>query len=296
MNHFKNISSRIVLGILWLLLSVSLGTWWALVAMKQATYIAQLQNSKEGLEFFQKQQRMIKFEGAFFLSLLATGGLSLIIMSVRDIKRNQMIKDFFATVTHEMKTPLASLKLQAESLEEMLTENEEKKYLHRLIENATRLELQMDKALYLASISRKESLFLEKTKIESIINPFLNYYQNLELIIESSDFISCDKRALESIFKNLIENSYHHGEATKIKIQIQKNQERLIIQIIDNGIGFYGNRSKIGSLFFKHNSRSGSGLGLYLAKNLLNKMNASISYPNVSNGFIVNISFPIAKG
>ncbi|MCB1142680.1 MAG: HAMP domain-containing histidine kinase [Leptospiraceae bacterium] len=297
----QKISGRVVIGILWLVLSVSIGTWWAVMGIRQANSIAILQKSsgtrttQEAMEYLEKQQRMIKLEGAFFLSLLTSGGLALIMMSVRDIKRNQVIKDFFATVTHEMKTPLASLRLQAESLEEEITQAEHKKLIKRLIEDAGRLELQMDKALYLASISREESLYMERLKPEDILFPFQNYYENLSVKVESTDFILCDRRALESIIKNLIENSYHHGEATEIEIRIQSHDQKVNLDLIDNGKGFDGDRSKIGKLFYRHNSRSGSGIGLFLSKNLLKKMDAEIHFPKPDSGFQVKIRFPIAS-
>jgi signal transduction histidine kinase len=298
----QSISIRVIIGILWLALSVSLGTWWAIMGMRQTENIAQLMKTNgvnsdfEALEYIEKQHRMIRSEGIFFLLLITGGGLSLIFMSVRDVHRNKVIKDFFATVTHEMKTPLASLRLQAESLEELLNSSKHKTLLKRLINDSGRLELQMDKALYLASISRSEKLYAENIQIKDVYSQLEGYFDNLEFSGETNYSVSGDRRALESIFRNLIENAFNHGEATKVIISAFVKDDFACIQIQDNGNGFRGDLKKIGKLFFRHNSRSGSGVGLFLVKTLVSKMKGSVSFSNTETGFRVEVHLPCTVG
>jgi signal transduction histidine kinase len=297
----QSISIRVIMGILWLALSVSLGTWWAIIGMRQTENIAQLMKTtginsdSEALAYIEKQHRMIRSEGIFFLLLITGGGLSLIFMSVRDVRRNRLIKDFFATVTHEMKTPLASLRLQAESLEELLSSNRHRTLVKRLINDSGRLELQMDKALYLASISRSEKLYAENIQISEIYSQLEAYFENLEFIGETNYSVSGDKRALESIFRNLIENAFNHGEAEKVEINSILKDDFVLIKLQDNGNGFRGDVNKIGKLFFRHNSRSGSGVGLFLVKTLVSKMKGKVSFSNTSTGFKVEIILPLAS-
>lgn len=296
----QSVSLRIVSGLLWLILSISLGSWWAINGFRQSESIALLKTSSgvssnsEALEYIEKQHRMIRSEGIFFLILISGGGLAIIIMSVRDVKRNKMIKDFFATVTHEMKTPLASLRLQAESMEDLMKSPLEQKLLKRLISDTTRLELQMDKALYLASISRAEIMFVEAVSLFQILNHLKLDYENL--IISGEDYsIMGDKRALESIFRNLTENAFHHGQATRLDIYIKPIENMVRISLEDNGIGFKGDTEKIGTLFHRHNSRSGSGVGLFLVKTLVSKMHGNVTFKSEPNrGFHVELTLPLA--
>ena len=296
----KSISFRVVLGILWLILSISLGSWWAIIVIRQSESIALLKSNSglstnsESIEFIEKQHRMIHSEALFFLFLISVGGLSLILLSVRDVRRNQMIKDFFATVTHEMKTPLASLRLQAESLSDMISSKKESNLIKRLITDSGRLELQMDKALYLASISRSETLFTESILLEDFLQNLKTYYDEVEFKCENSIKILADRRALESIFKNIIENALFHGEANKILINTEKINDSIRTTIQDNGKGFQGDTNKIGLLFHRHNSRSGSGVGLYLVKTLMKGMKGKVDFQN-SNGFKVILNFPISQ-
>jgi signal transduction histidine kinase len=101
--------SRLLLGFLWLTLSISLGVWWTVMGLKQANQVAELKSylgaREESVATLERQSRMIKMEGGFFMFLLIVGGSTLIFLSQKDLERTQMLKDFFATLTHEMKTP-----------------------------------------------------------------------------------------------------------------------------------------------------------------------------------------------
>ncbi|MCB1178270.1 MAG: sensor histidine kinase, partial [Leptospiraceae bacterium] len=106
----KQISLRTLSAIAWLFLSLSLGGWWTVMGIRTAGDIARLK-SELGLEKFEnvkedleRKQRMIKLEGISFLFLISIGGLTIIFMSIRDERKNKILKEFFATVTHEMKT------------------------------------------------------------------------------------------------------------------------------------------------------------------------------------------------
>ncbi len=287
---------RILASIAWLCTSLSFGIWWTIMGLRQAQDIANLEKKIAKSEQtiilqLERKSRMIKYEGASFLLLIAIGGATLIFMSFQDEKRNRIIKDFFATVSHEMRTPLASLRLQAESLNELVKNKSHKKLLERLISDTQRIELQMEKAVYLASITRSESLYISNYSIKEILTSILVYYENVIFQGDEELFIKCDKKAMESIFKNLIENAFHHGEATQVIIKAFRNEEKIILDISDNGKGFQGNKKRIGKLFFKHTSSSGSGIGLYLVQSLIRKMGGKVEFLFPECGFVVRIYF-----
>ncbi len=288
--------SRIFFGFLWLTLSISLGVWWTVMGLKQANQVAELKSylgaREESVATLERQSRMIKMEGGFFMFLLIVGGSTLIFLSQKDLERTQMLKDFFATLTHEMKTPLASLRLQAESLEEDLKNKKTKAVLNRLIDDSKRLELQMDKALYLAALTRKEILYLEKVNLSEILNQITSYYPFAQVHTVENSFVSIDIRAFESVIKNLIENANNHGKALKVLFKIEKKPSHAKITVTDNGLGFTGNTRQLGKLFYRHSTHSGSGIGLYLVKNLISKMNGRVHFYNSNSGFEVTIELP----
>ncbi|WP_061296512.1 sensor histidine kinase [Leptospira interrogans] len=294
-------NSRIFFAIIWLLITVSLGIWWFLLGLKLTNTVAGLSAkldasaASESLLVLERQSRMIKMEGTFFLSMLLLGGITLIWLSYRDIRRNKMIHDFFSTVTHEMKTPLASLRLQAESLQEELPNHHENKLIHRLLKDSVRIESQMNRAMYLASLTRSEILYIEKTNVRSVFLSVSEDFPELKIDLSHLEdvFVPADRKALESIFKNLAENSLKHGKANVLKV-ISKKQisNQILITITDNGTGFDGKYKNLGIPFQKHGSTSGTGIGLYIIKKLMSKMNGSMQIVPQNSGFRVDLILP----
>jgi signal transduction histidine kinase len=319
--------NRISLSLFWLILTVSLAIWWFTLGLRQTKTISELslelgepnQYTSSGL--LEKQSRMLWMEGTFFISMLTLGGSVLIWFSYQDIKRNQLIQDFFSTVTHEMKTPLAGLRLQVEGLMEDLSGSKEySNILKRALKESDRIESQMDKAFYLASLMRSETLFIEKVSINTIKYSLQDTFPDVKWTLPQEIFLKVDKRAMESIFSNLFENAYKHGLATKIQIVVQPidlskseigifqdrtnlinkyinnkqaHEKRVKLSIKDNGRGFQGNLSQIGKPFIRSSSTSGSGIGLYIVKQLISKMNGKIFFSSDETGFDVRIDLPM---
>ena len=239
---------------------------------------------------------MLKLEGSFFLFMLGVGGVTLATFSYRDYKRALLIADFFTTVTHEMKTPLASLQLQVEGLiEDNPNSPITNKFKKLLIENK-RIESRMDKAFYLASLMQGEKLFQESFLFSDLFRGLQDEFPLLKLPkeIDSELKLFGDKKALESILKNIFENALRHGQATEIDIQVTKHSNTKVnIKITDNGNGFHGNWKEITSPFMRHTNTSGTGIGLYIAKKLLEKMNGKLTLAPSDTGFtaILTLNF-----
>ncbi|TGL79601.1 sensor histidine kinase [Leptospira yasudae] len=294
-------NTRILFAIVWLLATVSLGIWWFLLGLKLTNTVAGLSSkldasaASENLLLLERQSRMIKMEGTFFLLMLFLGGATLIWFSYRETRRNKMIHDFFSTVTHEMKTPLASLRLQAESLQEELPNHHESKLLQRLLMDSVRIESQMNRAMYLASLTRSEILYIEKTNVREIFLSIGEDFPELKIDLHSLEnvFVFADRKALESIFKNLAENSLKHGKATSLTVRSERQRSgQVLISIVDDGSGFDGKYKGLGVPFYRHGSSSGTGIGLYIIKKLMNKMKGSMKIVPQEIGFRVDLILP----
>lgn len=289
------------MGFLWLTVSIALGFWWTVMGLRQANLVAELkkelggQEAEESRFVLKRQSRMIILEGGFFMFLLVTGGITLIFLSYKDVERSKMLKNFFAALTHEMKTPLASLRLHAETLEEDLKSKKHKTAVHRIIEDTNRLELQMEKALHFAALSQKEILFLEKLNLKEELDKIHYYYQDfLEIENHSDCFVRADRRAIETVLSNIIENSRKHGRANLVTINYASTENSFaVIELSDNGIGFQGEKENIGNPFYRHSSASGSGIGLFLVKTLMQKMNGRAEFLDNPGGFRVKIFIPL---
>ena len=107
-----------------------------------------------------------------------------------------------------------------------------------------------------------------------------------------------DVRALESVLTNLVQNSVTHGQATEVDVKVNRAGDgRLIVCITDNGSGFQGDLDQLGKLFVRHTRGSGSGVGLYIVRQLVKRMNGTISFTGGSSGgFRAEMIFPNAVG
>ncbi|MEN9734256.1 MAG: hypothetical protein RLZ45_2251, partial [Verrucomicrobiota bacterium] len=135
-----------VLQAAWLVFLFGLGVWWVSLMLEQAGRIATLEQAAgvtpgAAQEQWMRTERMLFWEGGTFfgaliLSLILLGGLHW-----RDSRRAQSLRNFFASVTHELRTPLSSLRLEAEGLSELVAPGAPGRTLvDRMLEDSARLE------------------------------------------------------------------------------------------------------------------------------------------------------------
>jgi signal transduction histidine kinase len=301
-------------AVVWLLFSVALAIWWLIFGLGQIDRISQIAgNVPENLVAdIARRHRMLLSEGATLVLLLIGGGVALLYHVNREARRNQVMREFFAAFTHDLKTSLASLRLQAESLQEDLNapnNNQNslqntiqnngagsEKLIRRLVKDTIRLELQLENSLLLASPKDNSRLLFEGLELSETVQSIAHQWPDLQIIVEGRAKVVGDQRAIESIFKNLLQNAVIHGRATQVKISIQKLDESAVVCIGDNGRGFQGDRSRLGKIFERHSSSSGSGLGLHLAMSLAKRMRGHLQLPvqaETGKGFVVEVHLPL---
>lgn len=259
-----------------------LGSWWLYLVFKLSTKLEALNHSHlEG-----NLLRMVKYEGFAFGVLLLTLMSTLLYIYFQDYKKTKSLQGFFSSLTHELKTPLASMKLQSQVLTDHihdlnLTAAEKAnllKYTNRLINDNTRLEDQLDNHLQLSRVKRGAALNLRSINLKHFMQTETKRYSK-EIMFDLQEipeifYIMVDDFALKTVFRNLIENSLIHTgkDPVQIKIAPSKESQDLIIYS-DNGPKFDGDIDSLGKLFYKHNSPKGSGIGIYLIKKLMKSMN-----------------------
>jgi signal transduction histidine kinase len=265
---------RLLVTGLWLSITFSLSAWWMIHGMNQS---GELGLSEEAT----RQHRMFFWEGSFLLMLVVLGGAALAYFVYWDQRRYEEVRKFFSTFTHELKTSLTSLRLQAEILEERHSENEN---LQRLLKDVVRLELQLENALILAQADKGE-LFLEEISLKKSLQALSVHWPRLRVSVERDARLLADQRALECIFRNLLQNASVHGEASEMSVAAAAAGEGVLLHFRDNGRGFKGDTAALGRMFVRHTTRSGTGLGLYLSKILAKRMHGSLELVGGASGF-----------
>lgn len=275
---------KTALAIVWFVFTFSLVAWWWVF------FLIKL-NPDQGvtLEQLQKSHRMFAWEGSILLAAILLGGIALVAFTYRDQKRHQRLSFFFATFSHDIKTSIARLRLQAEVLEE--DQAGKHPVMKRLIQDIQRLDLQLENSLLLSSLE-SGTLLSEDISLRDIFSSLRIEFPELSVELEKDALVRGDRRALISVFKNLLQNSVLHGQASSVKIKVKAlDSSRLSLAIEDNGLGFKGDGKKLGSELLKSQDTRSNGIGLYITKRLIAKMNGSVSFESHENeGFKVHIN------
>jgi signal transduction histidine kinase len=273
---------KLILIVIWLVFTVTFAIWWFTLSMDHISQLAILQ--PERLEHWERQKRMIFWEGTGWLVLLVIGGASLVGLVQREKIRSSRIREFFASFTHEVKTSLASLRVQAEALQDDLGQ-QSSPILNRLVADTVRLQLQLENSLFLASQDDLK-LYFESVSIAALVERMREQWPNLNIELQGDVMVRGDVRALRTIFSNLLQNSHVHGKARRIQVEVGDTSNRKVqIRVRDDGRGFSGPVLKLGELFHRPENTSGSGLGLFISQMLMRKMSGEIRFDASEKGF-----------
>ncbi len=278
-------SFKLLLIILWLVFTVLFALWWLRFSLDNISLLARLE--PEQMAHWTRQKRMIMWEGGSWIVLLVLGGGALTALAQSERWRLRRVREFFASFSHEVKTSLASLRLQAEALQD---EKFSSPVLDRLIGDTVRLQLQLENSLFFASQDGLQ-LYVQPLSLEQLVERMREQWPSLKILLKQKCIVRADERALRTIFSNLLQNAIVHGGATAVDIQVaQLDGERLSIVLIDNGSGFTGSLTGLGQLFYRPKATSGSGLGLYICKILLKNMNGQLELLAQDKGFRVQMT------
>jgi len=271
---------------------LALGTWWLYLIIKMGADPKVAIN----MDFI----KLAKWEGGTFLILLIILTGSFYRLFYTDFKKTKSLQDFFSSLTHELKTPLASIRLQAEVLADSLDKSNPKdknlKFADRLIEDTQNLETQMDKIIQLSRMEREGELNLTEINLPELTKKIIGKYaKNLDVNIlgNCSKNIIGDAFAIELILKNLFENTKHHSGGSKVEIELKKSESGVSLSYCDFG-SFKGDIKKLGKLFYTHHSTRGSGIGLYLIQKLMKKMGGEL-FINTNPSFNVGLNFQMEQ-
>ena len=294
----------IVIQILWGTALIVLALWWGTLIRQQSDEIAVLQ-TKLGVPESQVQSRLDRTErmvtgesGTFVVLILITNGI-LLFFFIRDSRRSKSLQSFFAAVTHEFRTPLTSIKLQAEALKDVEDNPNHKPYIDRLLEDVDRLDGQVQRTLELARIEGGGTLSLQSIPIKSFIqNRVLPSYQDSPEKIAihcqlPEAAIQTDATALTIILRNLIDNAikYSTSKPTQILISGEIKESFYFIDVTHLNSQFQGDRNSLGKLFYRGKNSQGAGVGLYLIETLMKKMKGFADFRPDDSKFTTHLTF-----
>jgi signal transduction histidine kinase len=257
--------------------------WWGY-------HIIDLTQEVEGKsEAVNSRVTMILGEGAVFLLILVIGIWYVRRSIIRDIKLSERQSNFLLSVTHELKTPLASNKLYLQTVVKRELKKEQRdQLLIKAIEENDRLERMIDNILNASRLENK-ALHVSRETFEflplatSSIDRFkqLSPKADFKLEIAEGTMINGDRLLVETMLNNLIENALKYaGNSAEIIVFSEDGK----FGVKDNGPGVpLEDQTEIFKKFYRSGSedtrtQKGSGLGLYIVSKLVQLHGGAINY------------------
>ena len=213
---------------------------------------------------------------------------------------NNSKKELVASLSHDIKTPVASIKAVSELMYIKATDEKQKKQIETIVNKADQIDLLISN-MFSATMEELKELKVEVNEEESTILQDMIYKADYEKKVKASPLnpciIKCDKLRLQQVLDNIISNSYKYA-GTGILINNEIKGRELYITIKDFGNGV--DKEQLPLLFEKYyrgdnaKGKNGSGLGLYLSRYFMEKMEGSISGMNIEDGFMITIVLSLA--
>ena len=251
-----------------------------------------------------------------FTSIIIIAYITTILLLLRQRQISRIKTDFINNMTHEFKTPIATINLALSAIKNpktIIDKKKVKKYLKMIYDENNRMHDQVENVLMISHLEKNE-LNIEKSRhdLNDIINLAVSH---LSLIVESKNGkISFDKQAentqivgnethLINVFVNILDNAAkYNNNRPQILIKTKNINDKVIVDIEDNGIGMTKSvQSKIFDKFYRKQTGDvhdvkGHGLGLAYVKKIIDFHNGNINVEStLGKGSVFSIQLGLFK-
>lgn len=219
----------------------------------------------------------------------------------REYESNRSKKELVATLSHDIKTPIASIKAVSELMLMQIKDEKLMKHVNTINSKAEQVNLLVTDMFH-ATLEELQQLKLTVTEESSEVLVGMIENVNYDHQIDYNSMPPCiiltDSLRVQQVIDNIISNSYKYA-GTKISIKSQIIQDYLELHIHDFGPGI--SEDELPLLFNKYyrgnnvEGKNGSGLGLYISKYFMENMEGHISCFNRDDGFTVVLKIKLAS-
>ena len=293
---------HVTTGVVLIVVAVALTVAWHIVGIPEAARSGTL-------------RWVVYFLGSVLFTLLIGGLVLIVILLVREVRLNERQSNFISAVTHELKTPVASLKLYLDTLQlrEVPEARREEFYrtmrhdldrLHATINSVLNAAMYTDRPVVdpqpvdLAGLSRR---CIELTLMRNQLPADAIRYEGPESL-----FVLGDAAALDTAVLNLLDNAVKYSK-DKVDVNVRLDREaagRVTLQVRDHGIGI--SRAQLAFIFHRfyrigsevRRSRPGTGLGLFIVKAVVKGHKGQIAADSagLDRGATFTVTLPSSEG
>jgi signal transduction histidine kinase len=284
----RSLGWPITLGVIMIVLIIAVSVGWVLLSVFGAT-------SDDQRASFYWTWLLI---GSAMLAMILVGVVLYLTLSIKAINLNERQSNFIDSVTHELKSPIASLKLFLQTLNRRsLSEAEREHFYQSMLEDVERLDNLISNLLDVARLDRgdtagaPEDLSLQSILKQCAQEACLKHSVPNETVCMQGDscLVTGRKVDLEMMFRNLIDNAIKYGGdqpevliKTRFVPGVREGKDSVIVEVMDNGRGVPAAlRKKIFGRFVRigmelEREKPGIGLGLYLVRTLVKRLRGRI--------------------
>lgn len=297
----RSLRAPITLGVVMILLVVALTIGWVSINVIAATI-----NRDSAPVYY-----VVLAIGSVGLAVVLAGVIAYLTLTVKAINLNRRQSNFIDSVTHELKSPIASLKLYLQTLSRRTVDENQRRDFHRfMLEDVERLDQLINHLLDAARFDGQtkplplERLLLSDVLRQGAIAAMARYAAPPETITIHCPSIVLFSRGIELdiLFRNLMDNAVKYG-GTPPSVDVTASVIsglRVTIRVSDNGPGIPPNlRRRIFGRFVRlgselERSKPGTGLGLYLVRTVTKSLGGTIQvdYREKMQGTVFTVTLP----
>lgn len=289
-------------------------SWWAylLIDLNHEVYArTEFHQPDDGISAFDKKRMMVLGEGVVFLAILVFG-----IVKTREAFRKEFTlarqqRNFLLSVTHEFKSPLSAIKLGLQTIQKRSLEPDQlQKIVGSAIGETNRINTLIEDTLTAARIESRNFELNRELVDWSDCCMSVGQQKSLEwegvrtLVAEIQDGIRVqgDLQALISVLVNLVDNAHKYTPIPgTITIRLKTLNQTAVLEVIDTGPGIPASeRQSVFQKFYRLGNEetrrtTGTGLGLYIVKNLVDLHNGKVSISDHKpSGAVFKVTLPLA--
>lgn len=299
-------------------------TWWAVLLWRSEdrqfeleTKVLQLESATHAANYtehpayaallkkHERRQWMIIGEGVFFSGCLIFGLLMIRRSAQREVALARQRRNFLLSITHELKSPIAAIRLVLETFaKRALTKEQAQPLIAGGLQDATRLQNLVQDLLLAARLEDSWRPLPEPIRLKKLVDDCIAalklrfQHSNVENNIpDDLPMLQADKSGITSVLMNLLENAIKYspkGATVKVEAGLHKGKTR--IRVIDQGQGIPPEeRHSVFEKFYRLGNEetrkaTGTGLGLYIVRQVIHAHKGAIEIgDNQPNGAVFTI-------
>lgn len=255
---------------------------------------------------------VVLLEGCLLMMVILVGVFLIFVFWNKQARLNRLQSNFISSVSHELKSPLASIQLYLETIKyQDLSPQETREFVDIMLSDTERLSSLIENILEASSPDTKKlQLQIKPVEMKPFLQEMVEEYQwqfeekqvPVSLDLEDAPVLPIDKRAMHMVFSNLIGNALRYSpKGAPLTIKMHKREKYCDIEFQDNGIGLdEKERKKVFRKFYRvQNSETqnieGAGLGLFLSREIVNHHNGKIKVRSGGRGkgCVFTVSLPM---